>query len=211
MPDPDLDPVKLFRKNAPLMAVTLVEAASLDEALDYALNLCRQKAPCEILIREDGKAYGPESENGLPTSLQKVLAAPGLAKCDMAAYARLHAKAQAAGVLCIKENLRQYSGGYDVGLAFARLGIADSVTCLVESSDEDVRLSTMTCEICILLLPRSQVITHLEEAAPVLREMLAGPGFAALITGPSRTADIERVTTLGAHGPVELHIVLLEA
>ena len=36
------------------------------------------------------------------------------------------------------------------------------------------------------------------------------PNYLAFVTGPSRTADIERVLALGVHGPLELHILILE-
>ncbi len=40
--------------------------------------------------------------------------------------------------------------------------------------------------------------------------MESPPSYVAFITGASRTADIERVLTIGVHGPQELHVLLLK-
>jgi L-lactate dehydrogenase complex protein LldG len=66
--------------------------------------------------------------------------------------------------------------------------------------------------ISIILVKKSSLLARLEDSAELLRDLLTrgGASYTAYITGPSRTADIERVGALGVHGPLELHIVLLE-
>ena len=99
-----------------------------------------------------------------------------------------------------------------MGLTTARLGVAASGTCLTVGDNEDTRLAGMISETHILILRASEIYPDLPSIAGRLRERMAErPGsYTVFITGPSRTADIERVSAVGVHGPLELHIVLLE-
>ena len=98
-----------------------------------------------------------------------------------------------------------------VGVARAAKGIAQTGTCIVVTDDESVRLDTMLPEVSVILLNREDILPDLPSVAPFLRsEQTQGrASYVSFITGPSRTADIERVSAIGVHGPLELHIVLI--
>jgi len=202
--------VETFKEKAALVAAQVTEAADLEEALRRVVQICREKEPCELLAPEPGAETGPPlGENRPPTRARRVIAAPGLSDRD---FALLQKECEAEGFLCLGGGLREYLAGIDVGLAWADSAVAASGTCLVPSTNEDVRLATMICESSVLLLRKSTIKPDLVSLAGRLREMQNAdePGYAAFITGPSRTADIERVLTLGVHGPLELHVILLE-
>ena len=68
----------------------------------------------------------------------------------------------------------------------------------------------------VVVLPASRVVGPLEDAWDRLRAASAAPMAAAtmprtvnLVTGPSRTGDIEQTIVLGAHGPYRVHILVV--
>lgn len=67
-------------------------------------------------------------------------------------------------------------------------------------------------EIHIVIAYASQLVPDIKEALARLRKKYNNrmPSMITLITGPSRTADIEKTLVMGAHGPKELYVFLLE-
>lgn len=118
----------------------------------------------------------------------------------------------AAGLDVIDTEARTRGASAASGLTGANFGIAPTGTVVLESTDELVRIaSTLPQKHFVLLDPR-KILPTSHEAIPLLRSFhqQLPEAYLAYITGPSRTADIERVLTIGVHGPAELHILLLE-
>ena len=98
------------------------------------------------------------------------------------------------------------------GVTGANFAIAETGTIALESTDEQVRLATTLPTRHFVLLDPRKIVADGQAAIPYVRKLheQAPRNFLAYITGPSRTADIERVLTIGVHGPKELHILLME-
>lgn len=201
--------VELFCAKAAIVGAKVHEAASMDAAVKYVMDICQSKAPCELLADEPSAEKGPLSDNKLPTRTQRIVAVPAM---DSKWQKALEAACETNGFVCLKDGLRNHLAGIDIGIAMAHRGVADSGTCLVVSDEEQARISTMTCEISMLVLHKSDIRKDLPSIAADLRALqnVDTPTYTAFITGPSRTADIERVLAIGVHGPLELHIILLE-
>lgn len=109
------------------------------------------------------------------------------------------------------ERLKGESLAQGLGLGEVSLAIAESGTLLQVAPDIESRLISMLCPIYVVLLSFHSLVATLEEALTWLEKK--GPElspYISLLTGPSRSADIEGILTLGVHGPGELHILLVD-
>ena len=118
---------------------------------------------------------------------------------------------QDAGVEVYAGDFRQAGQMPAAGVTFCNFGMADTGTVVLESTDEDIRLATTLPEIHFVIVDPQKVLSDNLAAVEPLKALHTGsdPRFVAYISGPSRTADIERVLTIGCHGPRELHILLV--
>jgi len=104
-----------------------------------------------------------------------------------------------------------------VSLQHAFAGIAETGTLMLPSDPTRPTTINLLAETEIVVLRASRVVGAYEEAWDLLRgesrdAMTGGfmPRNVMLVTGPSRSADIEQTLELGAHGPRRLHILLIE-
>jgi L-lactate dehydrogenase complex protein LldG len=115
-----------------------------------------------------------------------------------------HPQDNANGLEIIKEA--------DVGITTADFGVAET-GCLVEIAYADsTKLLSSLSRVNIILLRTKNILAEMQELAPVLRAILSKEDkpTITLISGPSRTSDIEMKSVLGVHGPHEVHALLLE-
>ncbi len=87
----------------------------------------------------------------------------------------------------------------DVGITLAELAIAETGSILIEAGPGRARLNSLTPPVHVALLRQDQLVANLEAAFN--RELTR---TTILITGPSRTADIEGVLVRGVHGPKDI-------
>ncbi len=88
-------------------------------------------------------------------------------------------------------------------------GIAETGTLLLSSGATTPTTLNLLPDTAIVALDVARLVGPYEEAVDALRAAGAMPRNVMLVTGPSRSADIERTLELGAHGPRRLHIVLI--
>lgn len=95
-----------------------------------------------------------------------------------------------------------------VGVTKAICGLADTGSIVIVDGAGHPLQASLLPRIHVALLCRSDILPSLADALtlPIVR----GAGSAVVITGPSRTADIEMSLTIGMHGPGELHVFLVD-
>ena len=100
-------------------------------------------------------------------------------------------------------------GGDLVGLGAGFAGIAETGTVMMLSGPDNPTTLNFLPATEIIVLTESRLVDAPEDAWDRLRAAGAVPRAVNLVAGPSRTGDIEQTIYLGAHGPLNLHIVLV--
>ncbi|HET7089832.1 MAG TPA: lactate utilization protein [Anaerolineae bacterium] len=96
------------------------------------------------------------------------------------------------------------------GLTGALGGLADTGTLVVASGPSRPRLASLLPPMHIALLPVATLYPDLPAFLAAHSDITRAGSNVVLITGPSRSSDIEFTPTLGVHGPKTLHVVLIQ-
>jgi L-lactate dehydrogenase complex protein LldG len=164
-----------------------------------------------IAFAEAGSASIAEvtAMSGVPAAVARYLDAQGLPR-RAAAWGALQALDwSAAGVEVL---FRAADGDDAVGITGVFCAIAETGTLVVHSGPETAATTSLLPETHIAVVPMSRLVSGMEEALALIRlERGELPRSVNLISGPSRTGDIEQTIVLGAHGPSRVHLVLVGA
>jgi L-lactate dehydrogenase complex protein LldG len=106
------------------------------------------------------------------------------------------------------EVTRELAADARVGISQAEWALANTGTLVQDSTAIDQRLVSSLPAIHIALVPTTGILPDMTALLEKLDPKKTG--YIAMITGPSRTADIERVLTIGVHGPERLVIVVID-
>jgi L-lactate dehydrogenase complex protein LldG len=85
--------------------------------------------------------------------------------------------------------------------------LADPGSVVLAASPEEPRTKSLLPEIHMTIVSEDRVLSGLDELFAKVGPAL--PSSLAIISGPSRSADIEQILVLGVHGPREEHVVIV--
>lgn len=90
--------------------------------------------------------------------------------------------------------------------------IARTGSVMVSNANKSGRRPHVAPDLHIVVASKAQLVPDLSDAIRSIKEKYSGklPSWISNITGPSRTADIEKTLILGAHGPKKLIVLILE-
>lgn len=107
------------------------------------------------------------------------------------------------------EELTQVCAAADIGITSADYALADTGTLVMLASPREARLVSLLPPVHIAVVPQDRILTGLDELFSVLLRPADQTSSMVLITGPSRTADIEQILVRGVHGPGQICVVIV--
>jgi L-lactate dehydrogenase complex protein LldG len=169
-----------------------------------------------MLLAEIGKLNGVtrrlRNRDDLQYALADLVKAEAVKKATLWATPDLQAWDVAGGLKALGVELVSPQAGMravaecDLGVTGVDAALPETGTLALRSSPEKPRVVSLLPRVHLAILRPSALRADLHQAFAEVK----GDGYVVLVTGPSRTADIELTLTLGVHGPKSLHVWLLD-
>jgi L-lactate dehydrogenase complex protein LldG len=173
----------------------------------------------ERLTAVGGEAYAVD---GLELAAEIISAHPALEKREILVAPNFTASQSWAAILPLlrEQGVEIYKAGNPAsvadapaGLSVAELAIAETGSVLLAETALEARVVGMLTLTHFVLVRNETLFPMLEDAGKLLLELTkTGPDqrrYISLVTGPSRTADIERTLTIGVQGPKALCAIVV--
>lgn len=97
----------------------------------------------------------------------------------------------------------------DIGITLGEFGVGETGSICVDNYAYEARIASMLPPVNIIFMPKNCIVNNMQDAFDVLAKVF-WKGYSGFVTGPSRTSDIERVLTLGVHGPSRVILFAIE-
>jgi L-lactate dehydrogenase complex protein LldG len=105
---------------------------------------------------------------------------------------------------------RPANGDDLIGLTGCFCGIGETGTLLLLGAPATPKATALLPETHVCVVKKSRIVGTMEIAFALMRNEFGEPPRATfLVSGPSRTADIEQTLVIGAHGPYRVHVILI--
>ena len=172
----------------------------------------REQRIREMLLRVEGLA-GRTARTRDPLS---VVAEQVAGKTAVASNSPLLAKWGITGLpgvrsgITDREELRDLCAVVDVGITCADFALADTGTLVLMASPEEARLISLLPPVHLAVVPADRILSGLDELFTIAPRPADTTSSMVLITGPSRTADIELILVRGVHGPGKITVIVAE-
>jgi L-lactate dehydrogenase complex protein LldG len=129
---------------------------------------------------------------------------PFLRKCGVTGLIQVHAG------FTDRDELKEACAAADIGITSADYALAATGSFVMLSSPHEARMVSLLPPAHIAIFPRSRLLANLDELLAILPRPADQTSSMVLITGPSRTADIEQILVRGVHGPGEIYAVIVD-
>lgn len=173
---------------------------------DFAENA--QNASVEIKIVKSYKDAIADILKIAKATDAKMIAGVGADECEELAdvYAEVN---KSFKVYTDKFDIVKNKNELDIGITLGEFGVGETGSICVDNYAYEARIASMLPLINIIFMPKNYIVNNMQDAFDVLAKVF-WKEYSGFVTGPSRTSDIERVLTLGVHGPSRVILFAIE-